>query len=238
MRCGGALWRSRRPRREGKGAGERWRRNTLCYSAVRHGLRGAAPELPCVAPAPRSKLPIRRTHNLLRPARLARLQLFRETTVACRVLLVVPQFTHQSFWNFRVACELYGARYPAPPLGLITVAALLPSTWECRLIDRNTEALRDSDLDWADLVMTGGMLPQQADALRVIELAHARRKPVAVGGPDVTSSPDAYESADLRVLGEAEGIIGAFIDTWNSGLRQGVFEAEKFTADVTRSPVP
>ena len=158
--------------------------------------------------------------------------------MACKVLLVAPRFTGQSFWGFRVACEVYGARYPAPPLGLITVAALLPPDWDCRLVDRNTETLRDADLDWADLVMTGGMLPQQADTLHIIELAHARGRPVAVGGPDITSSPEAYEAADFRALGEAEAIIGAFIDAWNSGTAHGGFEAEKFTADVTRSPIP
>jgi len=158
--------------------------------------------------------------------------------VPCKVLLVVPSFTGHSFWNFRAACEVYGARYPAPPLGLITVAALLPPAWHCRLVDRNTEQLQDADIDWADLVMTGGMLPQQADTLQVIELAHARGRPVAVGGPDITSSPESYTEADFRVLGEAETIIGAFIDAWDSGQRHGVFEAEKFTADITHSPIP
>lgn len=157
---------------------------------------------------------------------------------ACNVLLVAPRFSGQSFWNFTAACEVFGARFPAPPLGLITVAALLPASWQCRLVNRNTEELEDCDLDWADLVMTGGMLPQQPDALRVIDLAQQHGKPVAVGGPDATSSPDAYRAADFRVLGEAEGIIGAFIEAWDSGVRQGVFEAEKFTADVTRTPIP
>jgi len=129
----------------------------------------------------------------------------------CKVLLIAPCFSGQSFWNFRAACEVYGARFPAAPLGLITVAALLPSSWQCRLVNRNTENLLEADLDWADLVMTGGMLPQQPDTLRVIELAHARRKPVVVGGPDVTSSPEAYRAADFQVLGEAEGVIDSFI---------------------------
>src|SRR6266851_5570723 len=134
--------------------------------------------------------------------------------------------------------EVYGARFPAPPLGLITVAALLPPAWQCRLVNRNTEELQESDLDWADLVMTGGMLPQQPDTLRVIELAHERGKPVAVGGPDATSSPEAYKASDFRVLGEAESIIGAFIEAWEAGTRQGVFEAEKFTTDITQTPIP
>jgi radical SAM superfamily enzyme YgiQ (UPF0313 family) len=157
---------------------------------------------------------------------------------SCNVLLVAPRFSGRSFWNFEAACEVYGARFPAPPLGLITVAALLPSSWQCRLVNRNTEELQESDLDWADLVMTGGMLPQQPDTLRIIELAHARRKPVVVGGPDATSSPEAYKASDFQVLGEAESIIGAFIEAWESGARQGVFEAEKFTTDITQTPVP
>ena len=159
-------------------------------------------------------------------------------TSTCNVLLVAPRFSGQSFWNLGAACEVFGARFPSPPLGLITVAALLPASWECRLVNRNTEELRDADLDWADLVMTGGMLPQQPDVLHLIELAHRHQKPVAVGGPDATSSPEAYRSADFRVLGEAEGIIGAFIAAWDAGVRQGVFEAEKFTADVTGTPIP
>ena len=65
-----------------------------------------------------------------------------------------------------------GAKYPAAPLGLITVAAMLPKHWEIRLVNRNTELLTDADLDWADLVMTGGMLNQQPDAIHLIDLAH------------------------------------------------------------------
>src|SRR5476649_2293653 len=91
-------------------------------------------------------------------------------------LLVYPRFATDSFWNFAETCKLFGARCPAPPLGLITMAALLPSSWDVRLIDRNAEELTDADLDWADIVMTGGMLPQQRDTLMVIDLAHARGK--------------------------------------------------------------
>jgi radical SAM superfamily enzyme YgiQ (UPF0313 family) len=156
----------------------------------------------------------------------------------CKVLLVCPRFHGQSFWNFTAACEVFGAGIPAPPLGLITVAAMLPPNWECRLVNRNTEELTATDVDWADMVMTGGMLPQRLDTLAVIELIQARGKPVVVGGPDATSSPEAYEMADFRVLGEAEGIIGEFIAAWSSGVRQGTFTAEKFTIDVTKTPIP
>jgi radical SAM superfamily enzyme YgiQ (UPF0313 family) len=156
----------------------------------------------------------------------------------CRVLLVYPTFNAESFWNYTEVCELVGARYPAPPLGLITVAALLPSMWEVRLVNRNTEKLTEADLYWADVIMTGGMLSQQTDTLEVIKLGQRHGKPVVVGGPDATSSPHIYSSADFRVLGEAEGIIGEFVAAWDSGLRSGVFAAEKFQVDVAKSPIP
>ena len=78
-------------------------------------------------------------------------------TIPCRVLMVYPKFIPNSFWNYTEACELVGAKYPAAPLGLITVAAMLPKHWDIRLVNRNTEPLTDADLDWADLVMIGGM---------------------------------------------------------------------------------
>ncbi len=156
----------------------------------------------------------------------------------CNVLMIYPRFGAGTFWNFAAACELFGAQYPTAPLGLITVAALLPSAWTIRLVDRNTEALSDGELEWADLVMTGGMLPQYFDTIEIIDMCRARGKPVVVGGPGVTSVPHLYSKADFQVLGEAEGIIDEFIAAWEAGAREGVFEAEKFTIDVTKSPVP
>ncbi|WEQ51513.1 B12-binding domain-containing radical SAM protein [Komagataeibacter oboediens] len=156
----------------------------------------------------------------------------------CRVLMVFPLFNASSFWNYQAACDLADARYPAAPLGLITVAAMLPPHWDVRLVNRNTETLSDDDIDWADMVMTGGMLPQRNDALHIIETCHARGRPVVVGGPDVTSSPDLYRAADFQVLGEAEEIMAGFIAAWRGGERHGVFEAPMGKTDVTKSPLP
>ena len=159
-------------------------------------------------------------------------------TIPCRVLMVYPKFIPNSFWNYTEACELVGAKYPAAPLGLITVAAMLPKHWDIRLVNRNTEALTDADLDWADLVMIGGMLNQQPDFIDLIDLAHLHGKPVCVGGPDVPSSPHLYEDADFQVIGEAEHVMADFIAAWERGERKGVFIAEKFKIDVTQSPMP
>src|SRR3974390_369251 len=157
---------------------------------------------------------------------------------ACNVLLIYPRFAANTFWNFAATCELFGAKYPAAPLGLITVAALLPPIWSVRLVDRNVEELTDDQLEWADLVMTGGMLPQPPDTLAIIDLCLLHKKPVAVGGPAVTSTPHIYKKANFRVLGEAEGVIDDFIIAWETGKREGLFEGEKFTVDVTKSPIP
>ena len=86
----------------------------------------------------------------------------------CNVLMLYPRFSAESFWSFGESCKLMGVKRPAAPLGLITVAAMLPESWTVRLIDCNTQALEDGDLAWADVVFTGGMLPQQADTLRLI----------------------------------------------------------------------
>ncbi len=154
-----------------------------------------------------------------------------------RALLVHPRFSSRSFWNYQETCEAVGARYSATPLGLITVAALLPTHWEVRLVDRNIEELCEGDLAWADVVMVGGMLPQQRDALAVIELAHASEKPVVVGGPDVTESPEVYTHVEFQVRGEAEEVLAGFVTDFEAGAAGGTYVARGFP-DLTRSPVP
>jgi hypothetical protein len=156
----------------------------------------------------------------------------------CRVLLVYPRFPLDSFWAYRVSCEIVGAQYPTAPLGLITLAAMLPQHWEFRLVNRNTEEISEDDYAWADLVLTGGMLLQQVDALNIVERAHAHGKVTLVGGPDVTSHPYIYETSDFQILGEAESVIDDFVTAWEAGERRGVFEAPKFQADVTKTPIP
>ena len=78
-------------------------------------------------------------------------------TDATKVLLISPRFAGRTFLSLEAVCEVYGGRAMTAPLGLITVAAMLPPSWDCRLVNRNTEDLTDADIDWADLVMIGGM---------------------------------------------------------------------------------
>lgn len=123
------------------------------------------------------------------------------------------------------------------PLGLMTVAAILPQHWEFRLVDRNCGEVTDEDWDWADLVAVGGMLPQQSDLLKVIFEAHARQKFVVVGGPDPTSQPEIYQAADAQVLDEGEVSIPLWLESWRLGTPGGVFRGlEK--PDMSQSPAP
>jgi radical SAM superfamily enzyme YgiQ (UPF0313 family) len=160
-----------------------------------------------------------------------------QKSASYRALLVYPRFASHSFWNYQATCEVVGKRYSAAPLGLTTVAALFPYNWQLRLIDRNIEELSDSDIDWADIVLTGGMLPQQRDAGAIIARAQALKKPVLVGGPDVTCSPERYDIADFRMIGEAEDMFPEFLDAWNEGTRSGSFVSTHFP-DIKNRPPP
>jgi radical SAM superfamily enzyme YgiQ (UPF0313 family) len=159
------------------------------------------------------------------------------SSIETNVLMVFPRFNPNSFWNYRETCDVVGRKYSAAPLGLITVAALLPREWSVRLVDRNIEELNDDDLEWADMVMIGGMLPQQADTKRVISLAHGWNKPVILGGPDVTCSPAVFGEVEFRMLGEVEEIMAEFVAAWRRGDRRGLFACKSFP-DLRNSPLP
>ena len=157
---------------------------------------------------------------------------------APRCLFVYPRFTSQSFWNYRATCEVVGAKYPAAPLGLITVAAMLPKEWEVRLVDLNAEELDGRDVEWADLVFLGGMISQQPDHLRLIHYFRSQGKIVVVGGPDATSSPHLYAEADHLVLGEAEVTLPSFLADFKKGRAKHEYLTEGIRAEMSESPAP
>jgi radical SAM superfamily enzyme YgiQ (UPF0313 family) len=131
-----------------------------------------------------------------------------------------------------------GAKYPATPLGLITVAAMLPKNWEARLVDLNVEELAQKDAQWADLVFLGGMISQQPDHLRLIDHFHSLGKRVVVGGPDATSSPHLYDKADHLVLGEAEVTLPRFLADLLREEPKHRYEAGGEKATMADSPKP
>ncbi len=156
-----------------------------------------------------------------------------------KVLLIWPKFDSFSFWNFEKVCELAGVKYMTPPLGLLTVAALLPKSWDLRLIDENVNPLSDSDLDWADMVLVGSKIVHRDRALAVIRRAKKRGKPVAVGGPDPTMSPQFYEDVDVDYLclGEGETIVPKLLKDIEAGVKKKTYRSDELP-DMTKSPVP
>ena len=155
-----------------------------------------------------------------------------------RCLLVYPKFRSRSFWNYRDTCDLMDAKYPGPPLGLITVAAMLPDSWEVRLVDCNVEALQAAEIEWAEIVFTGGMIAQQVASIELIDELKERGKTVVVGGPDATSSPHLYRRADHLILGEAEVTFPRWLRDMNNGGAEPTYECGEERADMARSPMP
>jgi radical SAM superfamily enzyme YgiQ (UPF0313 family) len=123
-----------------------------------------------------------------------------------KVLLAYPEFP-TSYWGFQYGLPLTGRKATLPPLGLITLAALLPREWELRLVDLNVTRLRESQLKWADAVFVGGMRVQAPSIHEVVRRASAAGRRAVVGGPAPTTAPAEFADADVIFQGEAEGRI-------------------------------
>jgi radical SAM superfamily enzyme YgiQ (UPF0313 family) len=155
-----------------------------------------------------------------------------------KCLLIYPRFIFPSFWNYSETCALLGAHYPAAPLGMMTVAALLPESWDLKLIDCNVEELSEEHIKWADIVFSGGTISQQIEHVKLIEKIKAYNKVHVVGGPDVTSSPHIYDKADHLVLGEAEITLPEFLKDFFEGKAKHIYTPGDHKADICVSPIP
>ena len=153
-----------------------------------------------------------------------------------KVLLVYPQFP-DTFWSFTYALSFIGKKSAFPPLGLLTVAALLPQEWSRRLIDVNVESLTDSDLLWADMVFIGGMAVQRKSAGQIIDRCRAAKVRVVAGGPLFTAEPEHFSEVDHLVLDEAELTLPVFLADLASGRPQRIYRASGFCT-LHDTPVP
>jgi radical SAM superfamily enzyme YgiQ (UPF0313 family) len=154
-----------------------------------------------------------------------------------RCLIIQTEFSANSYWNYVDVCKIAGAKYPAAPLGLMTVAALLPQQWRFKLVDVNVQPLQSEHFEWADIVCIGGMLPQQQSMISIIDKVHQYGLPVVAGGPDPSSQPDLYQSADYLVLGEGELTIPQFLEDLGKGCSSGEYKSDEL-ADMTAAVVP
>ena len=153
-----------------------------------------------------------------------------------KALLVYPEFP-DTYWSFKHALSFERKQSAFPPLGLLTVSALLPEVWERRLVDMNVRPLSDSDIEWADIVLLSAMLVQKDSLRQVIKRCKALGRRVMVGGPYVTTSAEDVLEADHLFLGEAETTLPEFIHDFERGEAKRVYRAAE-RPQLSISPLP
>ena len=151
-------------------------------------------------------------------------------------LLINPGFP-DTFWGYRHALKLIGRRALFPPLGLLTVAALMPADWELRVVDMNVRRLTRRDIAWADTAWITGMTIQAAFVRDVISRCKAAGVRTIAGGPLFTCEPEAFDDVDHLVLGEAEVTLPLFLSDLAAGIPRHRYSIPK-KPDITKTPIP
>ncbi len=153
-----------------------------------------------------------------------------------KVLLLYPEFP-DTFWSFKHALKFIRKRASLPPLGLLTVAALLPEAWVKRLVDVKVRKLCDADLAWADVVFISGMIAQQESAHELVARCRAAGKTIVAGGPLFTLGAEQLPDVDHFVLNEAEATLPEFLRDFEAGTARHVYATAEFP-DLRQSPAP
>ena len=153
-----------------------------------------------------------------------------------RILLVYPRFP-DTYWSFRHALKFEGKQAAFPPLGLLTISAMLPTDWERRLVDMNIEELTAEDIEWADMVFASAMIVQQESLEDVVALAKSYGRKVVVGGPFVSTSAEKLPDADHIFIGEAENTFPEFLNDLELGIARKTYKADE-RPSLHHTPVP
>jgi radical SAM superfamily enzyme YgiQ (UPF0313 family) len=153
-----------------------------------------------------------------------------------KALLIYPEFP-DTFWSFRYALKFIHRKASSPPLGLLTIAAMLPESWEKRLLDMNVESLDDDDLRWADLVFLSAMSVQKASVKEVVDRCKSAGVRIVAGGPLFTTEYEAFRHVDHLVLNEAEITLPRFLEDFQNGVAGHFYSTDKW-ADIRKTPIP
>jgi radical SAM superfamily enzyme YgiQ (UPF0313 family) len=153
-----------------------------------------------------------------------------------KILLVYPKYP-DTFWSFKHALKFISKKALFPPLGLLTVAALLPEEWEQKLIDLNVAPLHDQDLEWADYVFISAMVVQKESAKELIMRCQKAGVKIVAGGPLFTAEHENFNGVDHFVLNEAEITLPAFLADLKTGQPKPMYTTEEFP-DITSTPTP
>lgn len=153
-----------------------------------------------------------------------------------KILLVSPQ-TPDTFWSFKHVLKFVAKKSSFPPLGLLTVAAMLPPEWELRLVDLNVERLNEDDLCWADFVMVSAMIVHKESVKQIVARCQAAGKSIIAGGPLFTTGYEAFPEIQHFVLGEAEEILPQVINDLRHDRLQHIYKANGWPS-LTQTPIP
>ena len=153
-----------------------------------------------------------------------------------KILLVYPEYP-DTFWSFKHALSFVSKKAAFPPLGLLTIAAMLPERWEKKLVDMNISALEDKDIQWADYVFISAMITQKESAKEVIGHCNRCGVKVVAGGPVFTTGHEEFSGADHFILGEAEATLPQFLEDLREGRAKRVYISSE-RPDITHTPVP
>ncbi|NTU43300.1 MAG: DUF4070 domain-containing protein, partial [Nitrospirales bacterium] len=153
-----------------------------------------------------------------------------------KALLIYPEFP-DTFWSFRHALKFINKKASSPPLGLLTIGAMLPDAWEKRLVDMNVKSLDDDDLRWADLVFVSAMSVQKESVKELIARCKAIGVRIVAGGPLFTTEYETFGDVDHLVLNEAEITLPLFLEDFKNG-DAGHFYTTDQWADVRETPIP
>jgi radical SAM superfamily enzyme YgiQ (UPF0313 family) len=153
-----------------------------------------------------------------------------------RILLAYPSYP-DTFWSFKHILKYISKKAAYPPLGLLTVAAMLPEEWEKKLVDLNIKDLADEQIDWADMIFVSAMIVQKESAKEVIKRCKAKGKTVVVGGPAFTTQPETFPEADHYILNEAEVTLPPFLKDLEEGKAKKTYSSME-RPDITKTPTP
>ncbi|MFC1861253.1 B12-binding domain-containing radical SAM protein [Chloroflexota bacterium] len=153
-----------------------------------------------------------------------------------KILLVYPQYP-DTFWSFKHALKFVSKKAAFPPLGLLTVAAMLPGEWEKKLVDMNVTRLTDDDIRWADYVFISAMVVQQNSVKEVITRCEEMNTKIVAGGPLFTTGYEDFDGVDHFVLGEAEVTLPLFLEDLERGRARHVYASDT-RPEISKTPIP
>jgi radical SAM superfamily enzyme YgiQ (UPF0313 family) len=153
-----------------------------------------------------------------------------------KILLVYPRYP-DTFWSFRHALRIIAKQATFPPLGLLTVAEMLPRDWDKKLVDMNAATLTDKDIKWADYVFISAMIVQRDSVKEVIRRCKKLGAKTVAGGPLFTSEYEEFQDIDHLVLNEAESTLPLFLEDLIKGSAKRIYTSSE-RPDISKTPVP